>query len=144
MQPDPVIGSLFAWGSLAMGIGLLIAPPLAERIGKIQRVAVTQALSIPFLIMLGFAPWFWMSATAYYNRLALMNMSSPVYQTFVMEHTERLSKKWVWESVHPPNGGEHSPKILYLALGLSQKVFWGQPLIFLFIWADKGTWVQDG
>ncbi|HNM37468.1 MAG TPA: MFS transporter, partial [Anaerolineales bacterium] len=30
-QPDPVIGTLFAWGSLAMGIGLLIAPPLADR-----------------------------------------------------------------------------------------------------------------
>lgn len=27
-QPDPVIGSLFAWGSLAMGLGLLLAPPL--------------------------------------------------------------------------------------------------------------------
>ena len=40
-QPDPVIGTLFAWGSLAMGIGLLIAPPLAERFGKIQVVVVT-------------------------------------------------------------------------------------------------------
>jgi MFS family permease len=87
-QPDPVIGSLFAWGSLAMGIGLLLAPALADRYGKIQVVVVTQALSIPFLIMLGFSPWFWLSALAYYFRLALMNMSSPVYQTFVMEHVE--------------------------------------------------------
>jgi MFS family permease len=87
-QPDPVIGSLFAWGSLAMGVGLLIAPPLADRMGKIQLVVITQALSIPFLILLGFAPVFWVSALAYYVRLALMNMSTPVYQTFVMEHVE--------------------------------------------------------
>jgi MFS family permease len=87
-QPDPVIGSLFAWGSLAMGLGLLIAPPLAERMGKIQFVVITQGLSIPFLILLGFAPLFWVSALAYYVRLALMNMSGPVYQTFVMEHVE--------------------------------------------------------
>jgi MFS family permease len=87
-QPDPVIGTLFAWGSLAMGIGLLIAPPLADRLGKIQLVVVTQALSIPFLILLGFSPLFWVSATAYYIRLALMNMSTPVYQTFVMEHVD--------------------------------------------------------
>jgi MFS family permease len=87
-QPDPVIGTLFAWGSLAMGVGLLIAPPLADRMGKIQLVVVTQALSIPFLIMLGFSPWFWLSAVAYYVRVALMNMSGPVYQTFVMEHVE--------------------------------------------------------
>lgn len=87
-QPDPVIGALFAWGSLAMGLGLLVAPPLADRMGKIQLVVVTQGLSIPFLILLGFAPWFWLSTLAYYVRVALMNMSGPVYQTFVMEHVE--------------------------------------------------------
>ncbi|HRQ33397.1 MAG TPA: hypothetical protein PLM89_09885, partial [Anaerolineales bacterium] len=58
-RSDPVIGALFAWGSLAMGIGLLIAPPLADRFGKIQVVVITQALSIPFLILLGFSPLYW-------------------------------------------------------------------------------------
>lgn len=87
-QPDPVIGALFAWGSLAMGIGLLAAPPLAERTGKIQLVVISQALSIPFLILLGFSPIFWVGAATYYIRLALMNMSSPVYQAFVMEHVD--------------------------------------------------------
>ncbi|MEW6715946.1 MAG: MFS transporter [Chloroflexota bacterium] len=94
-QPDPVIGSLFAWGSLAMGIGLLTAPPLAESLGKIQLVVITQTLSIPFLILLGFAPWFWVGALAYYVRLALMNMSSPVYQTFVMERVEPSARATV-------------------------------------------------
>lgn len=94
-QPDPVIGTLFAWGSLAMGIGLLIAPPLAERYGKIQIVVITQGLSIPFLVLLGFSPIFWMSAGAYYVRVALMNMSSPVYQTFVMERVEPSARATV-------------------------------------------------
>ena len=94
-QPDPVIGTLFAWGSLAMGIGLLIAPPHAERTGKIQLVVITQALSIPFLILLGFSPIFWVGAATYYIRLALMNMSSPVYQTFIMEHVEPSARATV-------------------------------------------------
>lgn len=94
-QPDPVIGALFAWGSLAMGIGLLVAPPLAERMGKIQLVVISQGLSIPFLIILGYSPWFWMSAAAYYVRLALMNMSGPVYQTFVMEQVETSARATV-------------------------------------------------
>jgi len=94
-QPDPVIGTLFAWGSLAMGIGLIIAPPLAERTGKIQLVVITQALSIPFLILLGFSPIFWVGAATYYIRLALMNMSSPVYQTFIMEHVEPSARATV-------------------------------------------------
>jgi MFS family permease len=94
-QTDQVIGVLFAWGSLAMGLGLLAAPPLADRFGKIQVVVITQGLSIPFLILLGFAPVFWVSAFAYYIRVALMNMSSPVYQTFVMEQVDASSRAMV-------------------------------------------------
>jgi len=112
-QPDPVIGTLFAWGSLAMGIGLLIAPPLADRFGKIQLVVVTQGMSIPFLILLGFSPVFWLSAAAYYVRLALMNMSSPVYQTFVMEHVEPGARATVASLVSMANsfGWALSPSI---------------------------------
>jgi MFS family permease len=94
-QPDQVIGVLFAWGSLAMGLGLLAAPPLADRYGKIQVVVLTQGLSIPFLILLGFSPVFWLSGLAYYIRVALMNMSTPVYQTFVMEHVDPKSRAMV-------------------------------------------------
>ncbi|GAB1470400.1 MFS transporter [Chloroflexota bacterium] len=94
-QPDPVIGALFAWGSLAMGFGLLIAPPLADRTGKIQLVVITQALSIPFLILLGFSPIFWVGAASYYIRLALMNMSTPVYQAFVMERVDPTGRATV-------------------------------------------------
>lgn len=94
-QPDPVIGTMFAWGSLAMGVGLILAPAFADRYGKIKVVVFTQALSIPFLILLGFSPWFSLSAIAYYIRLTLMNMSSPVYQTFVMEQVDSKSRAMV-------------------------------------------------
>jgi MFS family permease len=94
-QSDQVIGTLFAWGSLAMGIGLLLAPPLADRMGKIHFVVITQALSIPFLVLLGFSPMFWLSTAAYYVRLALMNMSTPVYETFVMEHVDESARATV-------------------------------------------------
>lgn len=94
-QSDPSIGALFAWGSLAMGLGLLLAPPLAERMGKIQLVVVTQALSIPFLVLLGFSPWYWLSVVAYLVRVALMNMSSPIYQTFVMERVDAPARATV-------------------------------------------------
>jgi MFS family permease len=94
-QSDQVIGMIFAWGSLAMGVGLLVAPPLAERFGRIQIVVITQALSIPFLVLLGFSPVFWASGLAYYIRVALMNMSGPIYQIFVMEKVESSSRAMV-------------------------------------------------
>ncbi len=112
-QPDPVIGSMFAWGSLAMGIGLLLAPPLADRFGKIQVVVVTQALSIPFLFMMGFSPVYFFSAAAYYVRLTLMNMSGPVYQTFVMEKVNSSARATVASLVSMANnvGWAFSPQI---------------------------------
>ncbi len=112
-QPDPVIGNLLAWGALAMGVGLLIAPVLADRLGKIQVVVITQGLSIPFLALLGFAPWFWLSGFAYYIRIALMNMSSPVYQTFVMERVEPGARATVASLVNMANnfGRAFSPSI---------------------------------
>jgi MFS family permease len=78
-----------------MGIGLILAPAFADRFGKMKVIFVTQALSIPFLIMLGFAPGFGLSALAYYVRLTLMNMSSPIYQTFVMEQVDTESRAMV-------------------------------------------------
>lgn len=94
-QPDPVIGTIFAWGSLAMGIGLILAPAFADKYGKIRVVVWTQALSIPFLVMLGFSPLFGLSALSYFVRLTLMNMSSPIYQTFVMEQVDSESRAMV-------------------------------------------------
>ena len=51
--------------------------------------------SIPFLALLGFSPVFGLSAMAYFVRLTLMNMSSPVYQTFVMEQVDADSRAMV-------------------------------------------------
>jgi MFS family permease len=112
-QPDPVIGNVLAWGTLAMGIGLFIAPPLADRLGKARLVVITQGLSIPFLMLLGYAPFFWMSALAHYVRLSLMNMSGPVYQTFVMEHVEPESRATVASLVNMASnfGWAFSPSI---------------------------------
>ena len=44
------------------------------------------------MILLGFSPILWVGAATYYIRLALMNMSSSVYQTFVMERVEPSSR----------------------------------------------------
>jgi MFS family permease len=131
LAPDPVIGTLFAWGSLAMGIGIIIAPPLADRLGKVQLVVITQGLSIPFLAILGYSPWFWMSAAAYYIRLTLMNMGGPVYQAFVMERVEEESRATVASLVSMANnfGWAFSPTIS----GLLQVKYGFNPVFMMTI-----------
>lgn len=99
-RSDADIGGLFAWGSLAMAIGLLVAPPIADRVGKITLVVFTQGLSIPFLIALGFTPVYGISVMAYLARLALMNMSTPVYEAFVMESVERRARATLASMAH--------------------------------------------
>ncbi len=53
LKPDAAIGIVFALGGLAMAAGQFIGPPMADRLGKIRTVMLTQALSIPFLMTLG-------------------------------------------------------------------------------------------
>lgn len=96
-QPDPIIGIVFALGGISMAIAQFAAPPLADARGKINTVIMTQALSIPFLLLLGIGAfvvpsgignatlWFIIAAIAYNFRLGLMNMGNPVYQTFMLE-----------------------------------------------------------
>jgi MFS family permease len=97
LKPDAAIGVVFALGGLAMAAGMFAGPPLADRLGKISTVMWTQALSIPFLMTLGLGAWlvpaglarpevfFYFAGVAYIFRLALMNLSNPVYQTFMLE-----------------------------------------------------------
>jgi len=97
-KPDPAIAMVFAVGGLAMGVAQFLGPPLAEKYGKINAVILTQALSVPFLMTLGIGAylvtgdfahasvWFLIAGVAYIFRLALMNLSNPIYQTFVLEH----------------------------------------------------------
>jgi len=82
--PDPSLGALFAVSSLMTGLAGLLAPVFAGRLGKIRTVFLTQGLSIPFLIAMGFIPSFGLSAGGYLIRTALMNMSAPVFTAYSM------------------------------------------------------------
>ncbi len=96
-KSDAAIGVVFALGGLAMAVGQFIGPPMADRMGKIRTVMFTQALSIPFLMTMGIGAWmvtaglaraetfFILAGISYIFRLALMNLSNPVYSTFILE-----------------------------------------------------------
>lgn len=83
--PDALLGTLFALGAVGMGIASLAGPPLAQRLGKVRTMVWTQALSIPFLLLMAFVPVLWVSALAFALRYALMPMSAPIYALFIME-----------------------------------------------------------
>ncbi len=85
---DAQLGVLFSLSAATTGVATMIGPTIAERLdGKIKAVVLTQGASLIFLLALGFVPAFGIAAVAFLARAALMNMASPLYSAFAMEHT---------------------------------------------------------
>lgn len=82
---DRLLGTLFAVSSVITGVATLASPLLADRWGRIRALVLTQLLSIPFLLLIGFSGIFWLSGLAFWVRAALMNMGNPLYSAFAME-----------------------------------------------------------
>jgi MFS family permease len=83
--PNETLGLIFSLSSIMTGVATLAAPLLARQLGKIRSVAVTQAISLPFLLMIGFAPSLSLAVIGFWMRGALMNMVGPIYNAFTME-----------------------------------------------------------
>lgn len=84
---DAAIGLLFALISLATGLATLAGPRIAARIGRMQGVVLTQALAIPCLIALAFAPTLPVAALIAMLRSALMNMATPLFEAHALAQT---------------------------------------------------------
>ncbi len=86
------LGWLYALSSLMTAVGMLLQPLLADRVGKVRSVVIVQALSLPFLLVMGYAPYFPLVAVALLVRGMLMNMANPVYMAFCMERLPRRER----------------------------------------------------
>lgn len=105
---DSLLGTLFSLSALLIGIGNLMGPRLATRLGgKVQAVVASQFASLIFLLIMGFTPFLWLSSIGFLMRSALMNMASPLYTAFCMEHTP-----------------EHQQGFVNSILGLSWNIGW--------------------
>ncbi|MFD3005743.1 MFS transporter [Thermus tengchongensis] len=81
-------GFVFALSSLATGLAMLLQPLLVRRVGKLGAIVLVQALSLPFLALLAWAPWLPVVTLALLVRGALMNAAGPVYAALVMDYLE--------------------------------------------------------
>ena len=79
------IGRIFSLGALFTAVGFLIGPVMAKKVGLIRTVVITQALSIPFFLVLAFSQNLTLSVAAFMLRGSLMNMAWPMYNNFAME-----------------------------------------------------------
>jgi predicted MFS family arabinose efflux permease len=80
-----MIGIFYSMQQFLMITGLLIAPVIAERIGKMRTVVISQLISIPFLITLGISRNIYLAVVAFLVRASFMNMAQPLFTNFAME-----------------------------------------------------------
>jgi MFS family permease len=81
--------------SVVTGLATLAAPLLAQRWGKVRSVALAEAASLPFLLIIGFAPSLPLVVLAFWFRGALMNLGGPIYSAFTMEHVTKAERATV-------------------------------------------------
>jgi len=83
-ETDVFSGPLIAISNIAMGLAAVASPSIARRIGLVRGIVTTQILSTLFLFAMPFTSNATVAAPLYVVRAMLMNMSSPLSDTFLM------------------------------------------------------------
>lgn len=81
---DTYSGPLLAVSNITIGLSAVGSAALARRVGPVRAIVMAQGLSTVFLLSLAFAGSPALAAGLYLVRAALMNMSSPIADSFLM------------------------------------------------------------
>jgi predicted MFS family arabinose efflux permease len=82
--PDTYSGPLLALASVTIGLAAIFSPRLAAKTGSVRAVVLTQGLSLVFMVALAFEGNVLAAAAIYVVRTMLMNMSSPLMDSYLM------------------------------------------------------------
>jgi predicted MFS family arabinose efflux permease len=83
------IGSFYFCTVLTMFVGTVLAPYFARTFGLVRTIAVTQLISIPFMLLLAYTTSIYVAFTAYILRAGLMNIGVPITTNVGMELSEK-------------------------------------------------------
>lgn len=82
--PDTYSGPLLAVASLTMGLAAVVSARLAKRYGAMRSIAAVQGMSTVLMLSLAAMPTALAAGVVYIARAALMNMASPLMDSFLM------------------------------------------------------------
>ncbi len=82
--PDVWSGPVLALANLTIGFAAVASAPLARRYGPVRAIVLVQGLSTLFMLSLAFLSNAYAAVGFYVVRAALMNMSSPIGDSFLM------------------------------------------------------------
>lgn len=82
--PDTYSGPLLAISNIMIGLAAIVSARLAKRYGIIRAIVLTQSLSTVLMLSLAYVPGAALASIVYLGRAALMNMASPLSDSFLM------------------------------------------------------------
>jgi len=82
--PDTYSGPYSALASLTMAFAAVASPRLSKRLGVFPAILATQISSTVFMFSLAFIPNVYIAGGVYLIRASLMNMNSPLMDSFLM------------------------------------------------------------
>jgi MFS family permease len=82
--PDTYSGPLLALAGTTIALAAIFSPRIAAKIGSVRAVVLTQGLSLAFMVALAFEGNVLAAAAIYIVRTMLMNMSSPLMDSYLM------------------------------------------------------------
>lgn len=85
---ESIVGLILSFSQLGTVFGGLFVPYLSRKIGNYKIIVVTQLLSIPFLIAIGFPQGVFLVAISFFFRNLLMNMGQPLIGNISMDIVE--------------------------------------------------------
>ncbi len=81
------LGLVMSTSSAAMVVGTLLTPLVVARLGLVKATILTEALSLPFFLILAFTGNYALAIGAFILRSALMNLAHPIWRNLIMEIT---------------------------------------------------------
>jgi Arabinose efflux permease len=84
LLPGP-LGIIFTISGVAGGIFSLTAPLFVRRWSKLRLITTVQYLTVPLMLLIGFAPTMPLAISAEYTRSFMRTLIEPVYAAFAME-----------------------------------------------------------
>lgn len=86
---DSLIGIIYGISQFFTFSGIMLGPLLARNLGKPFTIVITQAISIPFILILTYIKNPILVVLAFFIRGTLMNMASPLSDNFALENVPK-------------------------------------------------------
>jgi MFS family permease len=127
-----LVGLIMGAAQAAGCVGLLMAPSLARRLGKVRAVSLAQVAAMPCLLGMGLASSLWAGIAAYLGRFVVWNLGSSSFDAFQMESVPDRLRAFLNSLAGLPSGvGFNLAWALGGALGGRLIVGHGYPAIFI-------------